>query len=71
MTNKEFEERKQRLIRDLVDKHIATIEQIETKQLFHCEQWDAHIWDTYATGGHDGHTISRCKLCDYKEEGWD
>lgn len=65
-----FEAKKLKVIRSLVDNHIKMVEALEQHKQSDCLSGN-HLMDGFATGGSSGHYISHCKLCDYKEEGWD
>jgi hypothetical protein len=49
---------------------VLTLEKLVTHTFAQCERGD-HILDSYATGGRDGHVITRCLACSYKTESWD
>ena len=35
-----------------------------------CKQ-GKHITESYATGGRSGHCVTRCLVCDYRQDGYD
>lgn len=51
-------------------KLLTRMEQISTHKFTQCKMGD-HVIDSYVTGGRDGHVITRCLVCDFKQEGWD
>jgi hypothetical protein len=64
-----FSERKAALIQKLDGEHAVRVERIQKHTAANCAA-DDHILEGFATGGSDGHYVSRCLLCDYRDEGW-
>lgn len=56
-------------ISDLKDR-LARLEKMAKHSPELCAKGE-HITESYATGGRSGHCVTRCLVCDFRQEGWD